>query len=83
MKYYLSQAKAITSLVKKNPTRFALLQGGQHTTGIDIQDPIDTYLRSGIDGIAYRFMFDDAPTQLIQPNIFDLIPDISSIVQFK
>ncbi len=83
MKYYLSQAKAITSLVKKNPTRFALLQGGQYTTGIDIQDPIDTYMRSGIDGIAYRFMFDDAPGQILQPNIFDLIPDLGSIVKIN
>lgn len=83
MKYYLSQAKAIMSLTKKNPARTGLIQGAQWLTGLDFQDPIDTYLRSGIDGIAYRWMFDDAPGQILQPNIFDLIPNIGSIVKIN
>lgn len=83
MKYYLSQAKAILSLTKRNPTRTMLMQGTQFATGMDVQDPFDTYLRSGIDGISYRWMMDDAPEQILQPNIFDLIPDISSIVKIR
>lgn len=81
MKYYLSQAKALTSMVKRNPVMSTLTQGAQYATKIDIQDPFDTYLRSGIDGIAYRMLLDDAPSQLLTPNIWDLIPDISSIVR--
>jgi hypothetical protein len=83
MKYYLSQAKAIMSMTRKNPVMTALTQGAQKLTGLDFQDPLDTYLRSGIDGIAYRFMLDDSPEQLITPNIWDLIPDISSIVKIN
>ena len=83
MKYYLSQAKAITIMTKKNPTRMALMQGAQQLTGIDVQDPVDTYLRSGIDGVAYRWMMDDAPGQILQPNIFDLIPSLDSIVKIR
>lgn len=73
--------KAITSMIKRAPAMSALIQGTQYVTKIDIQDPFDTYLRSGIDGIAYRMMLDDAPSQLLTPNIWDLIPDISSIVR--
>ena len=83
MKYYLSQAKAIMSMTRRNPVMTALTQGTQRLTGLDFQDPIDTYLRSGIDGVAYRWMADDAPGQLLQPNIWDLIPDISSIVRMN
>ena len=83
MKYYLSQAKAIMSMTKKNPTRMGLMQGAQQLTGMDVQDPIDTYLRSGIDGVAYRFLLDDAPSQILQPNIFDLIPSLDSIVKIR
>ena len=83
MKYYLSQAKAIMSMTKKNPTRSVLMQGAQRVTGLDFQDPLDTYLRSGIDGIGYRWMLDDAPEQILQPNIFDLIPSIDSIVKIR
>lgn len=83
MKYYLSQAKAIMSMTKRNPAKTALMQGAQRLTGIDFQDPIDTYLRTGIDGVAYRWMFDNAPEQILRPNIFDLIPDISSIVRMN
>ena len=83
MKYYLSQAKAITIMTKKNPTRMALMQGAQQLTGMDVQDPIDTYLRSGIDGVAYRWLMDDAPEQILQPNIFDLIPSLDSIVKIR
>lgn len=83
MQYYLSQAKAIMSLVKKNPTMSVLTQGAQRVTGLDFQDPIDTYLRSGIDGVAYRWMLDDAPGKLLEPNILDLVPDISSIVKIS
>lgn len=83
MKYYLSQAKAIMSMTKKNPTRMALMQGAQPLTGLDVQDPLDTYLRSGIDGVAYRFMLDDAPEQILQPNILDLIPSLDSIIKIR
>ena len=83
MKYYLSQAKAIMSLVKKNPAMSILTQGAQIVTGLDFQDPIDTYLRSGIDGVAYRWMLDDALGKLFEPNILDLVPDISSIVRIS
>ena len=83
MKYYLSQAKAIMSMTKKNPTRSVLMQGAQRVTGLDFQDPFDTYLRSGIDGIGYRWMLDDAPEQILQPNIFDLIPSLDSIVKIR
>jgi hypothetical protein len=83
MKYYLSQAKAIMSMTKKNPTRTALMQGAQQLTGIDFQDPIDTYLRTGIDGVSYRWLLDDAPEQILQPNIFDLIPDLGSIFRIN
>lgn len=81
MKYYLSQAKAIMSMVKKVPTMTALTQGAQKLTGLDFQDPLDTYLRSGFDGVKYRWMFDDAPGKLLEPNVLDLIPDISSMVK--
>lgn len=83
MKYYLSQAKAIMSMTKKNPARSVLMQGAQRVTGLDFQDPLDTYLRSGIDGVAYRFMLDDAPEQILAPNIFDLIPSLDSIVKIR
>lgn len=83
MKYYLSQAKAFISMAKRAPTMTGLLQGLQQVTGVDIQDPLDTYLRSGIDGIAYRFMLDDAPLQVLRPNILDLIPDISSVLKIN
>jgi len=83
MKYYLSQAKALTSMVKRNPTKSLLMQGTQQLTGIDFQDPFDTYLRTGVDGVSYRWMMDNAPGEILQPNILDLIPDISSIVRFN
>lgn len=83
MKYYLSQAKAVVSMAKRMPTMVGLIQGVQYTTKIDIQDPIDTYLRSGIDGIAYRWMLDDSVEQIMTPNIWDLIPDISSAIKFN
>jgi hypothetical protein len=83
MKYYLSQAKALTSMVKKNVTGSVLMQGIQYATGIDAQDPFDTYLRTGIDGVAYRWMMDDAPGEILQPNILDLIPDLGSIVRMN
>ena len=83
MKYYLSQAKAVVSMAKRMPTMVGLIQGGQILSGIDIQDPIDTYLRSGIDGIAYRWMLDDSVEQIMTPNIWDLIPDISSAIKFN
>ena len=83
MKYYLSQAKAIMSMTKKNPTRSVLMQGAQRVTGLDFQDPLDTYLRSGIDGVSYRWLLDDAPEQILQPNIFDLIPSLDSIVKIR
>ena len=83
MKYYLSQAKAITSMIKRAPAMSALIQGTQYVTKIDIQDPFDTYLRSGIDGIAYRWMLDDSAEQIITPNIWDLIPDISSMIKIS
>ena len=59
------------------------MQGTQFATGIDIQDPFDTYLRSGIDGVSYRWMLDDAPEQILAPNIFDLIPSLDSIVKIR
>ncbi len=83
MKYYLSQAKAIMSMTKKNPARTGVIQGTQWLTGLDFTDPIDTYRRSGIDGVAYRWMFNDAPGQILQPNIFDLMPDLGSIVKIN
>lgn len=83
MKYYLNQAKAIMSMSKKNPTRTALLQGAQKLTGVDFADPIDTYTNTGIEGIKYRFMLDDAPEQILEPNIFDLLPDLSSIFTIR
>ena len=83
MKYYLSQAKAIMSMTKKNPARSVLMQGTQRLTGLDFQDPLDTYLRSGIDGVSYRWLLDDAPEQILAPNIFDLIPSLDSIVKIK
>ena len=83
MKYYLSQAKAITSMAKRVPTMLGLTQAAQLLSGIDVQDPIDTYLRSGIDGIAYRWMLDDSVEQIMTPNIWDLIPDISSAIKFN
>ena len=83
MKYYLSQAKAIMSMTKKNPARSVLMQGTQRLTGLDFQDPLDTYLRSGIDGVSYRWMMDNAPEQILAPNIFDLIPSLDSIVKIK
>ena len=60
-----------------------LMQGAQQLTGMDVQDPLDTYLRSGIDGVAYRFHVDDAPEQILQPNIFDLIPSLDSIIKIR
>lgn len=83
MKYYLSQAKALMSIAKRNPAMMALTHGGQVLTGIDFQDPLDTYLRTGIDGVSYRWMMDDAPSEILRPNIFDLIPDLGSIVRFN
>lgn len=83
MKYYLSQAKAIMSMSKRVPTMLGLTQAAQMLSGVDIQDPLDTYLRSGIDGIAYRWMLDDSAKQLLVPNIWELIPDISSAIKFK
>ena len=83
MKYYLSQAKAIMSMTKKNPARSVLMQGTQRLTGLDFQDPLDTYLRSGIDGVSYRWMLDDAPEQILAPNLMDLIPSLDSIVKIK
>jgi len=83
MKYYLSQAKAIMSMTKRMPAMMGLTQGAQMLTGIDIQDPIDTYLRTGVEGITYRWMLDNAGGEIIQPNIWDLIPDISSAVKFN
>lgn len=83
MKYYLSQAKAVVSMAKRVPTMLGLTQAAQLLSGIDVQDPLDTYLRSGIDGIAYRWMLDDSPEQLITPNLWDLIPDISSAIKFN
>lgn len=83
MKYYLSQAKALMSLTKRNPAKTLLMQGTQFATGIDVQDPFDTYLRSGIDGVSYRWMLDDSIEQILQPNILDLIPSLDSIVKIK
>ena len=83
MKYYLSQAKALVSMTKRNPARTGVLQGAQWLTGLDFQDPIDIYRRSGIDGIAYRWLLDDSPAEILAPNIFDLIPDISSVVKIN
>ena len=83
MKYYLSQAKAIASMAKRVPTMLGLTQAAQLLSGIDVQDPIDTYLRSGIDGVAYRWMLDDTPGKFLEPNILDLVPDISSIVRIS
>ena len=83
MKYYLSQAKALMSLTKRNPAKTLLMQGTQFATGIDVQDPFDTYLRSGIDGVSYRWMLDNAPEQILAPNILDLIPSLDSIVKIK
>lgn len=83
MKYYLSQAKAIASMAKRVPTMLGLTQAAQLLSGIYVQDPLDTYLRSGIDGLAYRWMLDDSPEQLITPNLWELIPDISSAIKFK
>lgn len=83
MRYYMGQGKAIVSMAKRSPTRTALLQGTQKLTGIDIADPIDTYTNSGIDGLGYRMMFDDAPGLILEPNIFDLIPDMSSFLTIR
>lgn len=83
MKYYLSQAKSIASMAKRVPTMLGLTQAAQLLSGIDVQDPLDTYLRSGIDGIAYRWMLNDSAEQLLTPNIWDLIPDISSAIKIS
>jgi len=83
MKYYLSQAKAIISMSRKNPMMTALTQTAQKITGLDFQDPFDTYLRSGIDGVSYRWMLDNSAEQIVTPNIFDLIPDISSALKIN
>lgn len=83
MRYYMGQAKAIMSMAKRSPTRTALLQGTQKLTGVDIADPIDTYTNSGIDGIAHRMVFGEAPELILEPNIFDLVPDMSSFLTIR
>lgn len=83
MRYYMGQGKAIVSMAKRSPTKVALMQGTQKLTGIDIADPIDTYTNSGIEGIGYRMMFDDAPGLILEPNIFDLVPDMSSFLTIR
>ena len=79
MKYYLNQPKAIMSMIKKSPTRIALMQGTQAVTGVNVADPFNTYQKSALDGIAYRWMLDDAPERVVEPNVFHLIPRLSSI----
>jgi hypothetical protein len=83
MKYYLNQAKALMSMAKKNQTKMGLMQGTQYLTGVDIADPLDTYTNSGIDGVVYRMMFDDAPGLILKPNILDLVPDLSSALVIR
>ncbi len=79
MKYYLNQPKAIMSMIKKSPTRIALMQGTQAVTGVNVADPFNTYQKSALDGLAYRWMLDDAPERVVEPNVFHLIPRLSSI----
>jgi len=83
MRYYMGQAKALASMAKKNPTRSILMQGAQKVTGLDVADPVDTYMNSGIDGIGYRWMLDDAPSLIAEPNILDLIPSLSSALTVR
>ena len=79
MKYYLAQMKALKSMASKNMTRFGLIEGAQQLSGFDIQDPLDTYMRTGFAGIQYRWMLGEAPSELATPNVFNLIPDLSDI----
>ena len=83
MKYYLNQPKALMSMARNNPTKIALLQGAQVVTGVDIADPVNTYSNSGLDGVAYRWMFDDAPGLLAEPNILDLFPSMSAALTMR
>jgi hypothetical protein len=83
MKYYLNQPKAIISMIKRSPTRVALMQGAQGVTGVDIADPFNTYQKSMLDGLVYRWMLDDAPERIVEPNIFHLVPNISSIFTIR
>jgi len=83
MKYYLNQPKALMSMARKNPTKIALLQGAQAATGVDIADPVNTYSNSGLDGVAYRWMFEDAPGLLVEPNILDLFPSMSAALTMR
>lgn len=83
MKYYLNQPKALMSMVKKNPTKMALLQGTQVATGVDIADPVDTYTNSGLDGVMYRQMLDDAPGLIVEPNLLDVIPSVSAALVMR
>jgi len=50
-------------------------------SGFDIQDPLDTYMRTGFAGIQYRWMLGDSIGELAKPNVFNLIPDISDILK--
>lgn len=78
MKYYLNQPKAILNMMRRNPTKIALLQGAQKVTGLDVADPFNTYSNSILDGIGYRWMLDDVPEHMMHPNWAHLMPDISS-----
>ena len=78
MKYYLNQPKAIISVIRGNPTKTLLMQGAQKVTGLDFADPFNTYTNSGMDGLVYRWMLDDLPEHMMEPNWMHLMPNLSS-----
>jgi hypothetical protein len=80
-KYYLRQGKAVTDLAVKKPLAFAGFHLGQHYTGIDFADPLDTYDSGVFSAIANRWMLDDVGNLLV-PHVGELMPSPDAIVTF-
>lgn len=78
MKYYLSQGKALVSMTLKNPVRMFGVEGAQGITGINISDPLDTYLKSNVlEAIGHRSMLGSLD-EAMHPHAFELVPSLDS-----
>lgn len=82
-KYFLRTPKAIIKMMKNNPTLSTLFQGVQYGTGIDVVDPLDTFVNP-IDAILNRIGNPiDMGAEILTPNVPNLLFDFGDFVKFE
>jgi len=81
MRYYLGNMKAMWSMTKKHSSRTLTGLSAQGATGVNLNDPFDALNSTPVAAVANRFFLNEAPGEVLMPNLGKLMPSFEDILR--